>query len=93
MVLLFRTLVSVLFDTRALSSFVSAVLVSSLGLTTEVVSQPLRLETPLGEGLVVRRQCRGCWITLGDAEVMFNLHVLPLVNFDVSLGMDCLVAF
>ena len=91
--LLYCTLISVLFDTGATILLISEHVVRGLGLTTEVVSQPLRVEAPVGGGLVIRHQCKGCWLSLGEVEVAFDLFVMPLEMFDVILGMDWLVAF
>ena len=44
-------------------------------------------------GLLITHQCKGCWLSLGEVEVVFDLFVLPLEVFDVILGMDWLIAF
>ena len=90
MVLLLVRMVCALIDPGATHSFISYQLANSLGLPYEDMNNTLCVRTPLGENVIVKRECTNCVIQIGEAQLRVNLVVMPLQDFDLILGMDWL---
>nr|CAD1842440.1 unnamed protein product [Ananas comosus var. bracteatus] len=43
-----------------------------------------------GDSILVEEYCQSCPVRLGDRVFLVNLALMPLKEFDVVLGMDCL---
>lgn len=91
-VLLFSTLVRVLFDTGVTHSFISRALVVSMGLKMEELDYPLAVSHPMGGRTRLRYVCPSCIVYLGDCRTTCNFVVLSMTQFDVILGMDWLAS-
>ena len=88
--LVFNLWASILIDTGASNSFISAQFARALGLVVESLSPPLCVDTPLGDGTVLSRICRACEVRVADHPLVWDLIMLDMTTFDVILGMDWL---
>ena len=84
---------SFLFDTGASHSFISVTLAERLGLSIELLSPPLCLDTPVGDEVRLTRVCRACEVRVADRPFLADLLVLGMTTFDVILGMDWLARY
>ena len=79
----------VLFDSGATFSFVSLDFVKRAKLSSQEISQSVRVSSP--GGLITSSVvCPGCTISIDGDDFVANLMVIPLAVFDVILGMDWL---
>ena len=93
MILVYSTLVRVLFDTGATHSFISASCANTLGLKMEMVENLLLIESPMGTNSRIDRICKGCVITLENRALKVDLRILDMIGYDVILGMDWLTVY
>ena len=93
MFLIHNTWASVLVDTGASFSFISAAFSRVLGLSVELLESPLCVETPVGAIAVLRRVCRDCEVRVADFTFLGDLIVLDMTSFDVIIGMDWLAKY
>ena len=87
---MFSSWASVLVDTEASHSFISASFASALGLEISTLDLPLCVDTPVGGRVLLDRICRDCDLTISERTFIFDLIVLEMSVFDVILGMDWL---
>jgi hypothetical protein len=80
----------VLFDPGATHSFVSPFYRERVGREPIPLEQLLSVSTPLKEDIVVDRVCEECHVWVEGHDLIADLIVLPLLEFDVVLGMDWL---
>ena len=80
----------VLFDPGATHSFISPVFSSRVSCRSTRMSNPLSVSTPLSEVLVTNVMFPMCSMRIGDREMMAELILLDVMDFDVILGMDWL---
>ena len=92
LLILYNSLIRVLFDTGASHSFISSACVESLGLESENLSTTLNITTPLGESVRVGLVCRDCELEIAGLRLVCDLRVMNMSDFDVILGMDWLFA-
>src|SRR5262249_40304030 len=52
---------------------------------------PLSIITPLGDSMDVKHMYTSCVVELGGRKLLADLIELPVLDFDVILGMDWLV--
>ncbi|KAK8934166.1 hypothetical protein KSP39_PZI014581 [Platanthera zijinensis] len=78
-----------LFDTGASHSFMSEEFVSRIGVPSSMAKDKLDVLLPNGCSMRVDRVCL-VKIQIGDQEFDLQASLLPLVEFDVILGMDWL---
>ena len=91
--LLFNSQVKVLFDTGATNSFVSFKIVRRLGLIPQTLDNALNAVSPLGATVKLGKVCKDCTLTLEDKNLLAELIVLPMKEFDVILGFDWLTKY
>ena len=82
----------VLFDPGATHSFVSPSYAKKLNKGKMIMENPLAISTPLGEIVEVNYMYRSCEIMIGDSRLYVDLIELPILEFDVILGMEWLSA-
>lgn len=86
--------VYVLFDPCTIHFFISA---SFVRRNIGVSHVPLEIDTcisiPSGDVNIVDSICRECILSNGDREMIVNLLVLEINDFDLILGMDLLVVY
>ncbi|XP_062075627.1 uncharacterized protein LOC133779722 [Humulus lupulus] len=90
MVLISHSWAHVLFDIGVSHSFISLMFASMLGLSWETFSTTLQLSVPMGGHGEVSTICKSFCIVLEGHNLLGNLMVLPMGQFDVILGMDWL---
>ena len=81
-----------LFDPGATHSFVSPSYAKKLDKGKMIMENPLAISTPLGEIVEVNYMYRSCEIMIGDSRLYADLIELPILEFDVILGMEWLSA-
>lgn len=86
-VLLFSTLVCALFHTDATHSFISRVLVSSMGLKMEELGYPLVVSNSVSGRTRLRYVCPSCVVYLGE-QVDLRFHCLDWLT-SYSARLDC----
>ena len=80
----------VLFDTGASHSFISNMVVESLGLTVTPLAKPLCVTSPLGVSVKLDRRYVACPVVISDREFSTDLIVIPNHTYDMILGVDWL---
>ena len=83
----------VLFDSSASHSFSAASCVRELGLEVETLEKPQYVSSPLGTRVSVDMICRGCELEISGILLTVDLRVMDMLEFDVILGMDWLLAY
>ena len=63
-----------------------------LGLEVETLEEPLHVSSPLGTRVRVDQICRGCELEISGILLTVDLMVMDMLEFDVILGMDWLMA-
>src|SRR5262249_14576708 len=81
-----------LFDSGATHSFVSPYFTLKLAKDKELMGIPLSITTPLGDSVDVQYIYTSCVVELRGRKLLANLIELPVLDFDVILGMDWLSA-
>ncbi|KAL5547177.1 hypothetical protein UlMin_006864 [Ulmus minor] len=90
MIIISNSWARALFDTGASHSFISELFVNALGLEIQPFYPPLALMTPMGGHALVSFVCKSCVVMIESHRLLVDLIVLPMTQFDVILGMDCL---
>lgn len=81
----------VLIDLGSTHSFESDSFVKYSNSTPEPLNYELSVSTPLGKSMIVKLIFKSCIIKVGKNEMLADLILLDLQDFDVILGMDWLV--
>ncbi|XP_026377768.1 uncharacterized protein LOC113272077 [Papaver somniferum] len=76
--------VSILFDTGATHSFISAKLVRMVNLSMKVCDIPLCVSTPTSSMVELSNKVDACPIMIGDVEHLPDLYVLEMVPYDTT---------
>ncbi|XP_077215600.1 uncharacterized protein LOC143850221 [Tasmannia lanceolata] len=74
----------------ATHSFISGRYVDIHDIITMPMESELSVSTPMGGSMMSNKICRMCPIRIGERELLAELIVLPMHDFDVILGMDWL---
>src|SRR5262249_14152387 len=82
----------VLFDPGMTHSFMSPTFARKLNKDIKLMQDPLAISTPLGESINVRYMYSACMVKIEGREFQAELIELPILEFDVILGMDWLSA-
>ncbi|TYJ95917.1 pol protein [Cucumis melo var. makuwa] len=82
----------VLFDLGSSHSFISSAFVLHARLEVEPLHHVLSLSTPSGECMLSKEKVKACQIEIAGHVIEVTLLVLDMLDFDVILGMDWLVA-
>ncbi|KAL0561379.1 hypothetical protein IC582_001804 [Cucumis melo] len=82
----------VLFDSGSSHSFISSAFVSHARLEVEPLHHVLSVSTPSGECMLSKEKVKACQIEISGHVIEVTLIVLDMLDFDVILGMDWLVA-
>lgn len=77
-----------LLDLGANLSFVTLFFTYKFHACTKVLHEPNKVSNPMGESIVAQRVYRGCPISVLHKVIPCDLVELPMVDFDVILGMD-----
>ena len=82
-----------LFDSCASHSFIDVSVVIELGLEVETLEEPLYVGSPRGIRARIGMICRGCELEFSGTLLIIDLRILDMLEFDVILGMDWLIAY
>ncbi|KAA0032356.1 ty3-gypsy retrotransposon protein [Cucumis melo var. makuwa] len=82
----------VLFDSGSSPSFISSAFVLHARLEVEPLHHVLLVFTPSGECMLSKEKVKACQIEIAGHVIEVTLLVLDMLDFDVILGMDWLVA-
>ncbi|XP_040951648.1 uncharacterized protein [Gossypium hirsutum] len=77
--------------TREEASAPHVIAVSEKKMTVESTDLELQVTNPLGQSVLVNLICRNCPLKIQGCEFSVDLMLLPFREFDVILGMDCLI--
>ena len=87
---IFNTWGKTLFDPGATHSFISTSFAFSLGLGYESLPRPLVIGSPIGRSMRVSKVSRSCMVEISGRRLFFDLMIMDLLQYDVSLGIDWL---
>ncbi|XP_069154506.1 uncharacterized protein [Solanum lycopersicum] len=90
MLQVFSTSVYALLDPGSMLSFVTPLLALNFEMLPEVLHYPIVVSTPLEENVGTDRVNRDWPIVVSGKTMCADLVELPMHDFDVTLGMDCL---
>ena len=79
-----------LFDTDASMSFITLTFVERAGLVLCQLDKVIKVSSPLGSKVLTDSGVRGCVISFGGHELVADLILLDVGEFDVILGMEWL---
>ncbi|XP_077228324.1 uncharacterized protein LOC143861265 [Tasmannia lanceolata] len=79
-----------LFDSGATHSFVSSAFATLHCLPTSPLDYDVCVSTPIGKEILTNRICKMCPVRIGNRELLAELILLDMSDFDVILGMDWL---
>ena len=81
-----------LIDPGSTHSFVSIYFTGFLGMHISTMNFDLIL-TPMGDSIVTSRSVKNCPVMIGYLEMLIDLVLIDLQDFDVILGMDWLASY
>ena len=84
------TYVYALFDPGATHSFISSNFAKKHNFKFEPMESELRVDTPVGGVVVTDSVCKSCVVKIADRELLADLTLLEMWDFDIILGMDWL---
>ena len=82
-----------LVDPGSTHSFVATLFVEYLPVPREPLYCALAISTPIGEVIIVKDYYPGCELDIGGYTLLVDLVPLPMVDFDIILGMDFLAQY
>ena len=86
-------LAKILFDSGASHSFIAASVMRELCLEFETLEEPLFVSSPPGTRASIDLICRGCELEIFGILITVDLRVMDMLEFDVVLKMDWLIAY
>jgi Retroviral aspartyl protease len=90
MVYIYDSPAFVLIDMGASHSFVLSLFIASREWPTEIRTRAMEVQTPLGRTVIVDRVCRKRLVKIAGRDLVVDLTVLDMRDFDVLLGLDWL---
>ena len=84
------TLAYILIDSSASHSFVSASFVKKLDMVLELLNKVCVVSLPSSENLTSQFSCKAIHVKIAGRELLVDLIVLEMVDYDVILGMEWL---
>ena len=82
-----------LFDPSATHSFILAAFVTKHGILFKLLNMLVCVETPIRDVLVTDYVCKSCVIKIGSKELVADLVVLDMRDFNLILEMDWLATY
>ena len=82
--------ISILIDLVAILSYISPKLVENCKLPIEKFASPWLVQLAIGAKRKVISFVKNCAVTMDRFETFVRLNVLPLVSYDILIGMDWL---
>ena len=93
MLSIFSSSAYVLFDIGASHSFITPSFVEQSGLQFHQLDKLLDVSSPLGSKLLIDSRIQGCVIAFNGHEMIADLILLDMGEFDIILGMDWLLTW
>ena len=90
---LFSSHAKVLFDPGSTHSFVSCAFAKNHDKSLELLDFELSISTTVGDTLMTNLVLRSCIICIEGRELLADLVLLDMHDFDVILGMDWLASY
>ena len=90
---LFSAHAKVLFDPGSTHSFVSCAFAKNHDKSPELLDFELSVSTPVGDTLMTNLVLKSCIICIEGRELLADLVLLDMHDFDVILGMDWLASY
>ncbi|XP_070009788.1 uncharacterized protein [Nicotiana sylvestris] len=81
-----------LIDPGSTLSCITPFIARKFGMVPEILSDPFAVSTPVGESIIARRVYRGCTVAVCGRQTSADLVELEMLDFDVIMDMDWLVA-
>jgi hypothetical protein len=85
-----KMMARILIDPGSTHSFVSPSFACHLGKEPELLDFLMMVDIPIGDSLVTDLVYRSCVVQVADRELLIDLILLDIQDFDVILGMDWL---
>ena len=73
-------------------SFITPLVARKFDILPDILNEPFKVTTPVGDLVVAKRVYRNCPIMLPNRVTHVELVELDMVDFNIILGMDCLHA-
>ena len=90
---LFSNFAKTLFDSGSTHSFISSRYAMLCDKKPGLMDYDLFVATPMGEFLVCNSMLKSCVIQIEDREMLADLILMDMYEYDVILGMDWLAAY
>uniref|UniRef100_A0A7N2MWN1 RNA-directed DNA polymerase n=1 Tax=Quercus lobata TaxID=97700 RepID=A0A7N2MWN1_QUELO len=90
---LFSNFAKTLFDSGSTHSFISSRYAKLCDKKPGLMDYDLSVATPMGDSLVCNFMLKSCVIKIEDKEMLADLIVMDMYDYDVILGMDWLPAY
>ena len=81
-----------LFDPGATHSFISTNFAKKHNFKFEPMESKLYVDTPVGGVVVIDSVYKSCIVKIADKELLVDLTLLEMQDFDIFFGMDWLAA-
>ena len=85
---LFSNFAKTLFDSRSTHSFISSRYAMLCDKKPGLMDYDLSMVTPMGDSLVCNSMVKSCVIQIKDREMLADLILMDMYDYDVILGMD-----
>nr|XP_033508434.1 uncharacterized protein LOC117273376 [Nicotiana tomentosiformis] len=79
-------------DPGSTFSYITPFIAGKLDMRSELLPQPVEVATPVGDSIVDNHVYRDCTVLINDRPTSVDLVELVMLDFDVIMGMDWLVA-
>ena len=90
---LFSNFAKILFDSGSTHSFISSRYAKLCDKKPGLMDYDLSVATPMGDSLVCNSMLKYCVIQIEDREMLADLILMDMYDYDVILGMDWLEAY
>ena len=90
---LFSNFAKTLFDSGSTHSFISSRYAKLCDEKPGHIDYDLSVATPMGDSLVCNSVLKSCVIQIEDREMLANLILMDMYDYDVIFGMNWLVAY
>ncbi|XP_049399822.1 uncharacterized protein LOC125863894 [Solanum stenotomum] len=81
-----------LIDPGSIFSYITTFIASKIDMKSELLPQPFEVSTPVGDSILASRVYRSCTVLINDRPTFDDFVELIMLDFDVIMGMDWLVA-
>ena len=90
---LFSNFAKTLFDSGSAHTFISSRYARLCDKKPGLMDYDLSVDTPMGDSLVCNSILKSCVVQIEDREMLADLILMDMYDYDVILGMDWLAAY